>query len=129
ADADGPAGHVSNSLATVTSSGIAVFADVAQPRRAWVLDTREASPRLTPLELPDELTGPPAEVGEGLLAPGRLGQIYLIDPHTGRQLAYPFQPRLTSAGPHKWTGAASVDNGVVIADADRLYRLAVSTGT
>ncbi len=75
--------------------------------------------------LPAPLACPPIAVAGGLLAPLKVGQIYLLDPLTGNSLCVPFQPRLQSGDLPLWRAPVSVgDKEFVISDGrKKLYRL------
>ncbi|MBN1910884.1 MAG: PQQ-binding-like beta-propeller repeat protein [Pirellulales bacterium] len=69
----------------------------------------------------------PVLLGNGLLAPSALGQVYLVDPWTGGTLAQPFQPKLAHGNQPKWQVPAVIDSQtVVLSDGARnLYRVGV----
>ncbi len=90
---------------------VAELAQPGRPPRTWCL--------------PGPLSCPPVAFAGGLLAPAAAGQVYLLDPLSGRSLAAPFQPRLQAAALPEWTAPAVIGNrGAVISDGrGKLYRL------
>ena len=90
---------------------VAELAQPGRPPRTWCL--------------PGPLSCPPVAFAGGLLAPAAAGQVYLLDPLSGRSLAEPFQPRLQAAALPEWTEPAVIgDRGAVISDGrGKLYRL------
>ena len=77
--------------------------------------------------LPGPLSCPPVAFAAGLLAPSAVGQVYLLDPLSGKNLAEPFQPRLQAAALPEWTEpAVTGDREAVLSDGrGKLYRLAL----
>jgi outer membrane protein assembly factor BamB len=91
-----------------------------------VVDAAPAA-RLRWLPLSDEPATPPLGFRGGLLVPGKLGQIMVVDAETGRNLVEPFQPRLEAARRVEWTEPALVaETGALVSDRTRLFRLAVA---
>ena len=67
--------------------------------------------------LPGPLSCPPVVYGGGLLAPSQAGQVFFLDPLSGKNLSEPFQPRLQPGRLPAWTEPVAVgDNEVVISD-------------
>ena len=63
------------------------------------------------------LSGEAIAFGGGLLAPTRGGQVLLLDPRTGAEIAAPFQPQLEAGRKYGWSRPASIDESqFVIAD-------------
>lgn len=80
------------------------------------------------LSLPDPLGAAPVGFAGGLLAPGKLGQVFVLDPATGRQLIAAFQPRLQSGETFAWSNPVRLgENEVLLADGrNSLYRLGIA---
>lgn len=72
--------------------------------------------------LPAPLAAPPVPWGGGLLAAGRDGLVYLIDPETGAPTADPFVPPFDRTRPNRWL-APAILSGDAVALADDLGRL------
>jgi outer membrane protein assembly factor BamB/TolA-binding protein len=93
----------------------------------------EKSPadRLRWLALPDPLGSTPISFAGGLLVPGRLGQVFVIDPEDGQNLIDPFQPQLEAGVEYAWSVPLKLgENEALLADGrDKLYRLGVSPQT
>jgi len=87
--------------------------------------------RLRWLALPDPLGSTPISFAGGLLVPGRLGQVFVIDPEDGRNLVDPFQPQLKAGVEYVWSVPVKLgENEALLADGrDKLYRLGVSPQT
>lgn len=87
-----------------------------------------AAKRLAWFDLPDALASAPLSLGGKLLAPGKIGQVYLLDPRgkKGSEVA-PFQPRLDNAGQVAWRALAALsDSEALLTDgSSKLYRLKV----
>ena len=86
------------------------------------------SPNETPLslsaEVPDELTCSPIAFGGRMLAPCRVGQVFLIDPTSAGRSVAPFQPRVSSGQKFQWQAAAVVDKSrAVLTDGGRMIYL------
>jgi outer membrane protein assembly factor BamB len=92
---------------------VADLAEPGRPPRTWCL--------------PGPLSCPPVAFAGGLLAPAAVGQVYFLDPLSGKNLGEPFQPRLQAAALPEWTGPAVIgDREAVISDGrGKLYRLGV----
>jgi len=90
----------------------------------------EKSPadRLRWLALPDPLGSTPISFAGGLLIPGRMGQVFVIDPEDGHNLIDPFQPQLEAGVEYVWSAPVKLgENEALLADGrDKLYRLGVS---
>ena len=76
-------------------------------------------------DLPAALACRPIAFAGGLLAPLSAGQIYLLEPLSGKALCAPFQPRLQPGALPSWREPVAVgDKQVVICDGrSQLYRL------
>jgi hypothetical protein len=84
-------------------------------------------PMLHWMPLPDPLIAPAMGFEGGLLLPGQLGQVFVLDPATGQHVLRPFQPRLVPGEQPRWTMPVRLgDHEVLLADGHRrLYRLGV----
>jgi outer membrane protein assembly factor BamB len=80
------------------------------------------------LALPDSLAAPAVSFQGGLLVPGRLGQVFVLDPISGRSLIQPFQPRLERGSEFDWSSPLVLnEREVLLADGvAKLYRLSVA---
>ena len=97
------------------SDQIAVFDPQAEPKQLrW-------------LKLPSPLACPPIAFAGGLLAPCKIGQVFLLDPRSGDSLTEPFQPWLESGVELPWRLPADAGKyGAVLADGrTRLYRVEI----
>lgn len=108
------------------ADGRLALAGDGQPRALIADDTAERALRWLPL--PDPLGTLPIAFGGGLLAPGRLGQVFVLDPVTGRQLIAPFQPRLSGVEPYAWSLPTRLgEQEILLADGRQtLYRLGIA---
>lgn len=95
--------------------------------RIAVFDPGQQQERFRWLQLPDTLACPPIAFAGGLLAPCKVGQVYLIDPRNGSKQTEPFQPWLEGGVHIPWRLPADAGkNGVVLADGrTRLYRVEI----
>ncbi|HEV3022081.1 MAG TPA: PQQ-binding-like beta-propeller repeat protein, partial [Pirellulales bacterium] len=84
--------------------------------------------RLRWLALPDPLGSVPIGFAGGLLVPGRLGQVFLIDARSGKNLMEPFQPRLVAGIDMSWSLPVKLnDKEFLLADGrGKLFRLGMS---
>ena len=80
------------------------------------------------LALPDPLGAAPIGFAGGLLAPGKLGQVFVLDPKTGQHLIAPFQPRLASGESFAWSNPVLLgEKELLLADGRKsLYRLGIA---
>lgn len=80
------------------------------------------------LALPDPLGAAPIGFAGGLLAPGKLGQVFVLDPKTGRHLIAPFQPRLEGGETFAWSNPVLLgEKELLLADGRQsLYRLGIA---
>lgn len=80
------------------------------------------------IELPDPLAAPVVRFEKGLLAPGELGQIFVLDASTGASLVDPFQPKLSPQGGYRWTTPVPLGRReALVADGrGTLYRIGVA---
>lgn len=110
--------------ATLLSDGGAAISSSSVGPRALIA---EGSNQLQWLALPDRLGAPAVAFQGGLLAPGRLGQVLVLDPATGRSLVQPFQPRLERGVEFRWSTPAPInEREVLLADGQtKLYRLGI----
>lgn len=111
---------------TVLSSGGLALSSASQDKRALIA-SNDASPALRWMPLPDPLGAPAIGFEGGLLLPGQLGQVFVLDPATGRHVVRPFQPRLVPGEEPRWTMPVPLgEHEVLLADGhSRLYRLGV----
>jgi outer membrane protein assembly factor BamB len=110
--------------ASLLADGQAAVSSAAVGSRAWVATGAGAQHWVM---LPDLLGAPAVAFHGGLLAPGRLGQVTVIDPTTGKNLVQPFQPRLGRAAEYHWSTPLVIGDEVLLADGEsKLYRLAVA---
>lgn len=109
------------STTSLAGGGAAISSTTVGPR-ALVATPAD---KLQWLSLPDPLGAPAIGFQGGLLAPGRLGQVLLLDPLTGTSLVQPFQPRLERGAAFRWTEPALLnDREVLISDGQaKLYRI------
>jgi outer membrane protein assembly factor BamB len=109
------------------SGGLLALAAEAGTDQIGILDPQSQPLRLRWFKTPNALACAPVAAAGGLLIPGKIGQVYLLDPD-GKPLAEPFQPRLEAGVELNWrTPAAVGDKEAVLADgATKLYRLAVA---
>jgi len=107
--------------------GLLALAAEAGTDQIGILDPQGQPLRLRWLKTPDTMACAPLSVAGGLLIPGKIGQVFLLDPD-GKPLAEPFQPRIEPGAELNWrTPAAVGDKEAVLADgATKLYRLAVA---
>ncbi|HVX63470.1 MAG TPA: PQQ-binding-like beta-propeller repeat protein, partial [Pirellulales bacterium] len=107
----------------VLADGSLALAGTGQPKALIADDSEKRGLRW--LQLPDPLGTLPIGFGGGLLAPGRLGQVFVLDPATGRQLIAPFQPRLSGDEPYAWGLPARLgEKEMLLADGRKtLFRL------
>jgi len=106
---------------------IAAIGTPVESKQAKLLlvDTSPAA-RLRWLSLSDEPATAPVSFRGGLLVPGKLGQILVVDAETGRNLIEPFQPRLEAAKRVEWIDPAPIaEVGALVSDRIKLFRLAV----
>jgi outer membrane protein assembly factor BamB/TolA-binding protein len=110
--------------ATPLAAGGAALSSVAVDSRALVAT---AANRPQWLALPDLLGAPAVAFQGGLLVPGRLGQVFVLDPVSGNSVIQPFQPRLARGAAFNWsTPLVFNDREVLLADGQsKLYRLSV----
>ncbi|HET6883886.1 MAG TPA: PQQ-binding-like beta-propeller repeat protein [Pirellulales bacterium] len=110
--------------ATSLADGGAAVSSAAVGSRAWVANGTGGQHWVT---LPDRLAAPAVAFHGGLLAPGRQGQVTVIDPATGRNLLQPFQPRVGRGAEYRWSTPLVVGDEALLADGEsKIYRLAVS---
>jgi hypothetical protein len=112
--------------AALADGGLAL-AGGAGHERALIADGSSAR-ALHWVALPDPLGAPPIGFGKGLLAPGQLGQVFVLDPATGHNLIAPFQPRLSGGETFAWSAPVRLgEQEVLLADGrSTLYRLGVA---
>ncbi|HEX7446568.1 MAG TPA: PQQ-binding-like beta-propeller repeat protein [Pirellulales bacterium] len=95
--------------------------------RALVVESK-ASAAAHWINLPDPLAAPVVRFAGGLLAPGELGQVFVLDAVSGQSLVDPFQPKLDGEGGFQWTTPVVLnDKEAIIADGRKmLYRLGIA---
>ncbi|HUY36521.1 MAG TPA: PQQ-binding-like beta-propeller repeat protein [Pirellulales bacterium] len=95
--------------------------------RARIAEKSSAG-RLRWLALPDPLGSTPIAFAGGLLVPGRLGQVFVIDPQDGHHLIGPFQPRLPAGVEYVWSDPVKLsEKEVLLADGrGKLYRVGIA---
>ena len=92
-----------------------------------VFDPQAESKQLRWLKLPDVLACPPIAWAGGLLAPCKIGQVFLLDARSGNNQTEPFQPRLEGGVELPWRMPADAGKyGAVLADGRTgLYRVQI----
>jgi hypothetical protein len=75
------------------------------------------------LPLPGRIAARPVALGEGLVVPLSIGQVFLIDVVHGEPIAAPFQPMIHPDRFPDWTAAAAADPPRSFAIADRGQRV------
>lgn len=95
--------------------------------RALLYDPRESNGALAELRLPDPLASPAVGLGDGLLAAGARGQVFLISPAGGGRIE-PFEPRFEAGTPPEFRRPTACDDGTVLLTDGRntLYRLGIA---
>ncbi len=85
--------------------------------------------RLRHVGLKDPLSGDAIVFADGLLAPTAGGQIFLLDPRTGVEMAEPFQPVLEPGRKYVWSRPATIGNDqfVVADDSSGIHRAVMKT--
>ncbi len=111
--------------ASLLADGGAAFSSTAVGAKAQVAG--KTGPQRW-LPLPDALGAPAVAFHGGLLAPGKLGQVRVIDPTSGGNLLQPFQPRLGRSPEYRWSTPLIIsDDELLLADGESLlYRLGVA---
>lgn len=101
------------SVTSRVSPGLGLFADAGG---------NPAKVTRVKLDIPDAAaSAEPTMFGGGLLFPSPAGQVYLLDPKTGKQLKSPFQPPLAGGEEITWNRPVVVDtNAFFIADSRQL---------
>jgi hypothetical protein len=96
-----------------------------------VVDPAQPQSQFRRLSLPDRLSCPPIGFAGGLLAPCKVGQVFLLDPRSGAEQVEPFQPLLTGTE-LTWRRPAVIGSAggsagqLVLADGlGKLYRVGV----
>lgn len=108
--------------ATPLAGGGAVISSTTIGPRALVATQAD---KLHWLPLPDPLGAPAIGFQGGVLAPGRLGQVLLLDAESGMSLVQPFQPRLERGAEFRWTEPVVLnEREVLLSDGQsKLYRI------
>lgn len=105
---------------------MAAAAEGLGKNRVLLINAQDATARPRLLTLPDKLGGPLASVAGGLLVPGQVGQVFLLDASTGRGQVEPFQPALKVGREYQWSVAPSAESEVVLSDGrEKLYRVGI----
>jgi len=96
-------------------------------RDVLIYDPSASDRRLRRKTLPQPAANYPVAFADGLLVPGKIGQVFVVDPDTGRNLLEPFQPVVEVGRDIAWTEPTVLDEKqVLISDgAATLYRLEV----
>ena len=91
-----------------------------------VYDPQEGN-RFRWLFLPGALGGRPIPFADGLIVPCEVGQVFLLDPRSGKPRIEPFQPALKSGAQVAWSQPALVgQNEVLISEGQAgLYRIGI----
>jgi len=91
-----------------------------------VYDPQEGN-RFRWLFLPDALAGHPVPFADGLIAPCEIGQVFLLDPRSGKPRVEPFQPPLETGAQVAWSEPAPVgEDAVLISQGEAgLYRVGI----
>jgi hypothetical protein len=98
------------------SEGRLALFSIAGVNQLLVFDSSGEASRW--VSFPSEIAGPPLPLGDGLLVPTRIGQVFWVDP-AGNPLSEPFQPALAADQvPHRQSLAGMPDgqSEFVIAD-------------
>jgi len=108
-------------------NGWLTLATVNGPRQFWAVNLREPAGKPEQIALADPLGCRAVALAGGLVAPGKLGQVFLLGVPTGVKLAEPFQPRIESGMSIVWREPAVVgQNEFVLADHRKnLYRIGI----
>lgn len=108
-------------------NGWLALATVDGLKQLLVMNPRDPSNQLGSIVIPDPLGCRPIAFAGGLLVPGKLGQVFLLDLPSGAKQTEPFQPRLESGVPVVWREPAVVsDSEFVLADHRKnLYRIGI----
>jgi hypothetical protein len=80
------------------------------------------------LTSPEPLACAPSAFGKGLIVPTSIGQVFWLNPITGKPVALPFQPQLVAGASVKWTTPDTTNDGreFVITDGARVYRVGLA---
>jgi outer membrane protein assembly factor BamB len=101
--------------AAALEGGLLAFAGQGA-RTLWIFDPKGGDKSLRRLTLADSVAGTVTAFAGGVLVPGRLGQVALVDAKSGTKLAEPFQPLLPGGVEYAWRRAAVAQNTVLLAD-------------
>ncbi len=95
--------------------------------RVFVYNPSDAAKQLRTWLLPGKISCPPIAFADGLLVPCDVGQVFLLDPLTGKPRATPFQPPLQREKLPAWHKPIAVnERECIITDGHgKLYRLQV----
>jgi outer membrane protein assembly factor BamB/TolA-binding protein len=85
-------------------------------RTLWIYEPKGGEPSLRRLTLADAVSGGVMAFAGGVLVPGRLGQVALIDAKSGDKLDEPFQPLLPGGLDYAWCPGAVAQNTLLLAD-------------
>jgi outer membrane protein assembly factor BamB len=112
-------------------NGRAVFASQESSPYLVLYDGTAETASARWLKLPSPLATSPAQFGTGFLAPLQIGQIFYLQPGTGRPLAAPYQPTLAPRQTVAWQpiGVNRADaNQFVITDGhEKIYLVELQT--
>lgn len=101
--------------AAVLEGGLVAFAGEGA-RALWIFDPKGGEKTLRRVTLADAVAGVVTGFAGGVVVPGRLGQVGLINAKSGEKLAEPFQPLLPGGVEYAWSPAAVVQNTLLLAD-------------
>ncbi len=92
-----------------------------------IYDPRAEDGKLRRRKLAEPAAARPVGFAKGLLIPTKIGQVMVLDPDTGRNLAEPFQPVVEAGREVAWTDpTVYADNQALLSDgATKLFRLNV----
>lgn len=112
-------------VAVDLGAGRGAFAAPTEGARLLLYDPAAASTPLRQLNLPSTIACAMAPLGNGVLVPLEVGQIFFLDPSTGEPFAAPFQPRVEPRMKVPYQPPAQADDSgrqFVITDShDKIY--------
>jgi outer membrane protein assembly factor BamB len=110
----------------VCTDGVLAYGGKETGDRLAVYDPQSSLGPLHWLTLPDKAAGPPASLYGRVLVPGLVGQLLLVDPRSGQNIAEPFLPPIEADSPPVWQGLAALsDKEALVSDGHKLYRIGV----
>lgn len=90
--------------------GRAAFAAPGQSNRLMLYDPASERTPLRVAKLPSKIVCAMSPLGQGVLVPLEVGQVFYLNPADGQPLAAPFQPRLLPRSKVPYQPAAQVDD-------------------